>query len=138
MPYIDPRDYTHAAVTPETPGELNFTITMDIIALLRKDISFQDFTLDVQTLVNEHIERVGMSYTTGNAVMGVLDCAAREAWRRVHRDSRDQRERLAFVISQLRMERDRVYNTILTPYENQKIAENGDVYPKELLQEIDG
>lgn len=71
----------HAEETPETPknaGELNYLIT-----LLCKGYLF------------EH----GLSYANINSVMGALECAKLEFYRR-----------------------------IVVPYEDKKIKENGDVY----------
>jgi hypothetical protein len=62
----------------ESGGELNYLIT---------------------TLIQEYILREGLSYATLNEVIGVLECAKLELYRRV-----------------------------VTPYEDSKIQENGDVY----------
>lgn len=62
----------------ETPGELNYQITV---------------------LCDEYILNKGMGYTTVNEVVGALECAKLELYRRV-----------------------------LAPYEDQKCFDNGDVY----------
>ncbi len=65
---------------PATPGELNFVITMICNAYLEADLK-------------------APNYTTLNAIVGVLECAKLEFYRR-----------------------------IVSDYENEKIEENGDVY----------
>jgi hypothetical protein len=62
----------------ETPGELNYLIS---------------------TLINEYILREGLNYATLNSIVGVLECAKLELYRR-----------------------------IAAPYEDEKCDENGDVY----------
>jgi len=79
-PYIDPArrlalDYT---IPAQTAGELNFAITR---------------------IVDSYLERVGLRYEYINAVIGVLECAKLELYRRV-----------------------------AVPYEDGKCAANGDVY----------
>lgn len=82
MPYITQQRRLDLAVHPEsgatTPGELNYLLTGLCIKYLR-----------------DH----GTSYATLNAIVGVLECAKQEFYRR-----------------------------IALPYENAKLAENGDVY----------
>lgn len=66
-----------------SPGELNYVIT---------------------EIVSDYILHNGLSYGTLNAVIGVLECAKQELYRRV-----------------------------CSKYEDLKMIEHGDVYPKELL-----
>jgi hypothetical protein len=131
MPYIKSEDYVRAVEAPTVPGELNYAITMKIVARLRGVLTYQEFDRSLRNLTLGYLDRTGMSYTNGNAVMGVLDCAARELRRRnvsmVHQQFINKIER------QLKLERHWVYDKLLAPYEDVKIAENGDVYPKALL-----
>lgn len=91
MPYIfkdmrgslDPVGMT--AKQPTTEGELNFVIT---------------------SLCVEYIEQKGLNYAHVNEVIGALECAKLELYRRV-----------------------------AAPYEDKKIKENGDVYRDEVLTE---
>lgn len=82
MPYIDPR--LRVALRPtskdraQTPGELNYQITV---------------------LCDDYIQRYGTSYGKLNEVIGVLECAKLELYRRM-----------------------------AAPYEDTKIEQNGDVY----------
>ena len=82
MPYI-PKEKRYKLVcasleNPESSGELNYTIT---------------------TLCSEYLRLKGVNYTNMNEVIGVLECAKLELYRRV-----------------------------VAPYEDIKIKENGDVY----------
>lgn len=135
MPYIKSKDYVRAIETPEVPGELNYAITCNIIWRLRGTLTSQDFVTAVRRLITAYLDQVGMSYTNGNAVMGVLDCAAREMRRRLGMacTSNFRAVDLNKIERQLKLERNWVYDTLLAPYEDKKIAENGDVYPKDLL-----
>jgi hypothetical protein len=80
MPYIAPdrRAAIDGGEFPKTAGELNYTIT---------------------DLVDAYIEKHGLSYSAVNEVVGALECAKLELYRR-----------------------------IAAPYEDQKISTHGDVY----------
>jgi len=80
MPYIkqDDRDALETGAPIETVGELNYTLTMVL-----------------KTYMLEH----GLSYAVINDIIGALEGAKLEFYRRV-----------------------------VVPYENAKMAENGDVY----------
>jgi uncharacterized protein DUF6899 len=81
MPYITPerRKAILAGAKPQDAGELNFAITM---------------------LVDDYLKDKGeIRYSHLNEVIGAVDCAKLELYRRV-----------------------------AAPYEDEKIAENGDVY----------
>ena len=84
MPYIEPGDRESVLADGAlTPGELNYVITK---------------------MCDEYIDRHGMSYTRINDVIGVLECAKLEIYRR-----------------------------LAAPYEDKKIRENGDVYSPHLV-----
>ena len=80
MPYITQEDRQRLEETsqPQIAGELNYTITK---------------------ILDEDLVRKGLNYTNLNEVVGVLECAKLELYRR-----------------------------IAAKYEDNKIAENGDVY----------
>ena len=80
MPYIELKKRNHVwdQFSVDTPGELNYRITVDI---------------------NEYLQFHGVSYAKINEVIGVLECAKLELYRR-----------------------------IASPYEDKKKEENGDVY----------
>ena len=78
MPYIKQEDRQALQTRPpETAGELNYTIT---------------------TIIEDYLQK-GKNYQNINEVIGVLECAKLELYRRV-----------------------------ASPYEDLKITENGDVY----------
>lgn len=58
-----------------------------------------EFNFTITTNLNRYIEAHGLSYDTINSLIGVLECAKLELYRR-----------------------------IAVPYEDKKIKENGDVY----------
>ena len=80
MPYIKKpdRERLDGGVEAESPGELNYLITKTI---------------------DSYLSRKGLSYTNINEIIGVLECAKLELYRRV-----------------------------AAKYEDSKIAANGDVY----------
>lgn len=81
MPYIHKNSRLTLADpinAPASPGGLNYVIT---------------------TKIDTYLKHVGVSYSTINEVIGVLECAKLELYRR-----------------------------IAAPYEDKKLAENGDVY----------
>ena len=85
MPYVkkDQRPALEKGRLPEDAGELNYVITR---------------------LIDAYLDRSGgVRYTRLNEVIGVLECAKLELYRR-----------------------------IAAPYEDRKIAENGDVYKIEV------
>lgn len=80
MPYVDSkrREALNLGEFPQTAGELNYLIT---------------------DLVDAYIQKQGLSYSAVNEVVGALECAKLELYRR-----------------------------IAAPYEDQKATQNGDVY----------
>jgi hypothetical protein len=81
VPYIgiEDRDYMAVGSPPRTPGELNYSITLLLLEYLEAD--------------------GGPRYADYNEVIGVLECAKLELYRRM-----------------------------VAPYEDRKMKENGDVY----------
>ena len=81
MPYIDNESRARLAAgsSPKSAGELNYTIS--------------------QTIDNYLMDKGQLQYTNINEVIGVLECAKQELYRR-----------------------------IATPYEDEKLARHGDVY----------
>jgi len=131
MPYIKSVDYGRATRTPITAGELNYAITLNIIDTLHPEtgsIAYTEFYGRVTKLCDAYIVRRGLTYTIGNEVMGVLTCAGLEMIRRCGETGAVWRlmDMLAKISSH-------IYYDILAPYEDGKIKENGDVYPKALV-----
>lgn len=83
MPYIQEFKKDFASTDPACAGELNYAFT---------------------ELIIKYIERKGLSYQTINDIVGALEGAKMEFYRRV-----------------------------AAPYEDKKIKENGDVYPASLV-----
>lgn len=133
MPYINPGDYERAALEPSVPGELNYAITLKAIEYLTAtELSSTHFYSQAKMLALGYLARVGLSYTNGNAVIGVLDCVGLELKRRMM-DNPEADQLVENVIGELAALRDLIYETQLAPYEDQKIEENGDVYPAGIL-----
>jgi hypothetical protein len=88
MPYItqERRDAILADALPETAGELNFAFTL---------------------IAAEYIQRKGLNYQNINDVVGALEGAKAEFYRRV-----------------------------AAPYEDTKIQQNGDVYPCAIISQV--
>ena len=78
MPYIRSKDRIRAIDFPSTPGELNYALTV---------------------ACREYFRLAGQNYVAINDVLGALEGAKQEFYRRV-----------------------------AAPYEDEKIKENGDVY----------
>jgi hypothetical protein len=73
MPYVDKQSRARlsSGAKPETPGELNYLIT---------------------TLLDDYIQRKGgVRYTHINEVVGVLECAKLELYRRVAAEYEDKK-----------------------------------------------
>lgn len=143
MPYINKKLRKKAALEPETAGELNYAITIRLIEFLEAvdevEIAKYLEMLEKQVfwLCTSYLDRHGMSYTHANEVIGVLECARREMERRCTADRiEDPFNHPNWAVDQagfaLMYVTDDIYE-ILAEYEDEKIAENGDVYPKELL-----
>lgn len=83
MPYIneEARSQLDEGVLPSNEGELNYAIT---------------------TMLDEYLAEYGINYMNINTVIGVLECAKLEIYRRM-----------------------------AAPYEDEKMQENGDVYHRE-------
>ena len=80
MPYLAPNrrlEIDEWSATPSTPGELNYVITRQ---------------------THDYLRLKGLSYANINEVVGVLECAKQEFYRR-----------------------------IVAPYEDEKMRENGDI-----------
>lgn len=88
MPYIKQQDKDRLSNgdEPQNAGELNYAFTLAAI---------------------HYIEKMGLSYTHINDVLGALTGA-----------------------------RDEFYRRVAVPYENRKVITNGDVYPSEMVVEM--
>lgn len=135
MPYIKSEDYARALEEPAVPGELNYAMTMAAGLHLRGEISLEEFKGLVEELVDGYMDRLGTSYTNYNNVIGAIHCCGLELLRRVV----NQRYTLRSADCQLVMNRVgwNLYHDRTAPYEDEKIAENGDVFPVEMTREAE-
>ena len=132
MPYIKSEEYARALMIPTAPGELNYAITTRAIQYLFGFINIQTLTEEVHDLCRAYINRIGMSYTNINAVIGVLHCCGMELVRRTYRNEGVLNDATMASVQFQRIVR-LLYRDLATPYEDIKIAENGDVFPKDLV-----
>ena len=128
MPYIKSTDYARAARLPITAGELNYAITLKIIEHLETGKSLIGFYGQILKLCESYINRRGLTYTIGNEVLGVIACAGHEAMRRC-----GDTQTVNWITAMLASVGNHIYDNILAPYEDGKIIENGDVYPRTLI-----
>ena len=132
MPYIKSDEYVRAAHHPATPGELNYAITLQIIYFLQQRGDEVMLYAEVWMICRDYLIRKGLNYTFYNDVMGALECAEREMFRRTsHRYLHPART----ACGMLNKVAGTVYDQMLAPYEDEKIKENGDVYPESLTKE---
>lgn len=118
MPYIDPKRRPFLLKEPTTaqdPGELNFVITS---YLVQNDPGHWEAG-DIRGFINKYLDLSGRRYRTYNEVIGVLVCVVLE-WER-RKDNCYPGDIIVAVAKDL-------YAEEIAPYEDRKIAENGDVY----------
>lgn len=109
----------------EAPGELNYLVTLVLLEAVQCNGAYL-LRSRVPKLIERYIEANGRSYTTYNNIVGALTCARAEfkrrvpdhLWVTVH----------ANVSSELKCQSEEFYADTVAPYEDEKIAENGDVY----------
>ena len=132
MPYIKSDDYERGGSAPAVPGELNYALTMRACMYFRGDFdlaAFEDLATD---LCETYIQRVGMSYTNINAVIGVLICCSYELFRRCK--GKVELDLIYDVQGTLVDDlAEALYHKMAAPYEDTKIEENGDVFPAEFV-----
>ena len=126
MPYILKENYERAAIEPRTPGELNFAFTRVLIRYVGKEISAPLTIYQLRILIDAYIKRKGMSYTYCNDIMGAITGALTEYNRRTNRGAGLESNSITYIVSFVLGD---WYADVVAPYEDKKIAENGDVYP---------
>lgn len=119
MPYVDAetRAKLQSGMPPTGPGELNYKLTMAILAQpwTRQQVLF-DWMLE---LGKQYIRENGLSYQRINDVLGAYAGAALELLRRTRNYGIEARL--------LREVAERFYSDVAAPYEDTKIAANGDL-----------
>lgn len=128
MPYINQLDRAQAKDHPATSGELNFCITTKAIQCISGEVTASTFSVEVMKVIENYLETVGpRSYENFNDVMGVLDCIPRELDRRLTTKYQTGRW---LVVEELKAMAMLFYALTMAPYEDGKIAANGDVFPE--------
>lgn len=123
MPYIKQADRERIRTTgePTNAGELNYVITLKLIAWDR----VQNFNLteDLSDICKGYL--VDLNYQKVNDVTGALMCAIAEFGRRRPDTGEMTRDWISNCIGNVI---ESIYMNIAAPYEDTKIAANGDVY----------
>ena len=130
MPYINSDHYVRAVQYPRDPGELNYAMTMKALAYFRGVLTLPEFGEAVGDLCASFLERHGPSYTTYNNLIGAMTCCGWEMVRRANDDYAPAADICQKVLVEVAY---RIYYEIVVPYEDQKIAENGDVFPRQFV-----
>ncbi len=125
MPYIKSEDREYVKDNgPRTAGELNYVVTVALIANDHPEITKEDITGALfpmfQALIGNYITDKGLSYQTLNDIVGALIGARLEFQRRKDRSNLLCDELMQFLGD--------FYMNIVGPYEDRKIIDNGDVY----------
>ena len=106
-------------------GELNYLITRELIQYTSSEKSSSALAIleeNVKTIINRYCENIGFKYQTANDVVGALVSAGLELLRRLGEDKNlDAVQVLQNILLCF-------YDSIVAPYEDKKIQENGDVY----------
>lgn len=119
MPYLDTRrkfELVNGA-KPETPGDLTFLFTSALLGNLTGD----DLPANIREIVSWYLPDEPR-FADHAVVLGCLYCARREDYRRRSASRYDLGRGVlsAFAVW--------YYDHVVAPYEDTKIAENGDVY----------
>jgi hypothetical protein len=108
------------------PGELNYLVTMTVLEHVRRGGRQKDMVNALVTIIQQYEAYAGESYTTINAVVGVLHCARMELLRRTIVCGPE-----AALLKELATE---YYAKVAAPYEDGKLAANGDLPYAESVQ----
>ncbi len=136
MPYIK-QEYRETAMdTPASVGQLNYAMTVRAIAFVEGRVTASEFGTYLMMLVENYLEVVGRTYQSFNDVMGVLACVPRELERRLREDFGAPNRVRRFKEEVLAMS-DIFYVLSVAPYEDGKIEDNGDVFPKDMVTQIE-
>src|SRR5712692_4691752 len=132
MPYVKQEIRQQLEEKPDSafyPGELNYVLTNIILHSLGHDGCPHEWDQEVVThlikrAVDSYVAKNGRRYATYNDIFGVLACIAMEMARR---DEISVEEQLQKVIPLIGDFMKSYYQYVVTPYEQEKIKENGDV-----------
>ena len=134
MPYIKKEDRIPVSrVGPTTEGELNYILTMDCISLLGK----RGLSYGVLNNLIGALDHALASYLKGESKPPYISLDAQlfrailvDYAKRHSAPKYDVRDEVAGAVRCCQHE---LYRRIAVPYENIKIRENGDVFPRALL-----
>lgn len=122
MPYlIEARKMQlDAGFAPATPGDLTYLFTKALLGDPREATLHEA----LQAAVDSYLETLSRQprYADYAVILGCLDATSREYQRRLGHRAEPS---LTWMLTGFR---DEFYVTVVAPYEDTKIAENGDVY----------
>lgn len=121
MPYINAGAKNRLDIegeVAETAGELTYQMTQVILGPSDQVAERRE----LRSLVSTYIQTRGERFATFAEILGALAATELEYYRRT---KHQEFQRRLFTIEVVRAD---FYNTIVAPYEDRKIAENGDVY----------
>lgn len=130
MPYLS-RARKHeldAGIRPTTPGDLTYLLTRVALGESGGEATFEEA---VDAAVERYFERRDIRYASFAEVLGCLLSAKLEYARRVCEDQQLRNALASPAIVGYKFEQyiKDFYRNRVAPYEDQKIEENGDVYP---------
>jgi hypothetical protein len=127
MPYITQtaRKIIDEGGTIQTAGELNYTFTKELKKFFCTSTR-QDLREAVEQLIGTYIALHGTNYATFNDIIGALECAQFEFKRRTY--TTYKREWVDDAIQIFKNVKNDFYTRVVSPYEDEKIKLNGDVY----------
>lgn len=128
MPYLtqERKDQLAGGAVPETAGDLNYLLTTQLLQAIRADTAWSARRA-ANDLACGFIDNHGLSYTTCNTIVGAVECCRRELKRRTPTHLKVPIHQA--VDLELRNWLDDFYEGTIGPYEDEKIEQNGDVYP---------
>lgn len=131
MPYLTDA-HKHAldvGGVPETPGELTYLVTRALLGNPRE----ASMAEALQAAVDRYLSGLATDpgYVNYCVIIGALTCAALEHERRLGTpgDPYDVPDDAWNALQDLAQFEQDFYRNVIGPYEDTKIAENGDVYP---------
>lgn len=126
MPYIPQDIRKHVELMgPRTAGELNYLITKELIQGEKTNDLSGIYGL-LKEYVGYHATHSAVNYQVFNDVSGAVTNAVGEYYRRMGGNSRYTQE----ITHKAGDALEEFYDNYIAPYEDQKIKENGDVYPQ--------
>lgn len=126
MPYLtqEQKDALDNGAPPDTAGKLNYVLTRHALTL-RANNDEDKFYSAVEVEVCNYLAAVErVNYEVLNSVIGALECCRRE-WNRRRGTAYARDVSIADTLSDASSD---FYTHTVVPYEDKKIAQNGDVY----------